>query len=456
MNVRWNHGLADGGRTRAGIAPSIAPEAQFPQLANFHNEAVALAHIRDALGHPAGAERCAVLNVWHIAGKSLRVVYRLGGTRDAPGDSILTVRFLPPGESRARYREAIAAARDTAAVFHLPAWDAVGWRFPEDPHLASLPGMLDMGRARDRLDERGDSALEPDEITWSALSYLPGERCSIRYACPRTERVIVGKLHGGATAAAAQRTMDRLWESPGRGFRMPRPLGLDEETGVRWEEFVPGQRVEELLTRVALPPLLRQVCSAIADPHALPISGLAVRGPAETLQRLECKVLPRIAAVLPALAGPSAAVFEDLTRGVAGLAQRPLGTIHGDLHTANVLVDHNGVILIDLDDLALGDPAHDLALFGGRLLLLALLRNERLGEVARAVAELPTVYESAGGTPIPAQTFAWYMAALLIGRQIKTCLRHAAPDVGHLAPTLLAYARQTVARGRFTDSIVCG
>jgi hypothetical protein len=50
--------------------------------------------------------------------------------------------------------------------------------------------------------------------------------------------------------------------------------------------------------------------------------------------------------------------------------------------------------------------------------------------------------------------FAWYMAAHLLGRQLRTCIRHWVPGVALLAPTLLDWAATTVARGRFDARVV--
>ena len=66
------------------------------------------------------------------------------------------------------------------------------------------------------------------------------------------------------------------------------------------------------------------------------------------------------------------------------------------------------------------------------------------------------MYAAAGGQEIPDPVFAWYMAALLVGRQIKTCIRHCAPALGELALICLTYARETLERGRFEAAIVSG
>jgi aminoglycoside phosphotransferase (APT) family kinase protein len=123
-------------------------------------------------------------------------------------------------------------------------------------------------------------------------------------------------------------------------------------------------------------------------------------------------------------------------------------TLHGDLHTANVIVDDTGPVFIDLDSLAAGDPAYDIALLGSRLLLSALSRGDDIGQALTLIASLPDWYGEAGGTSISNRVYTWYIAALLLGRQVKTCIRHSAPSTSRIAPTLLEVARATLERGR--------
>jgi len=64
------------------------------------------------------------------------------------------------------------------------------------------------------------------------------------------------------------------------------------------------------------------------------------------------------------------------------------------------------------------------------------------------VARLPDWYADSGGMAVDGMVYAWYLAALLLGRQVKTCIRHSAPITGRIAPALLEVARATLERGR--------
>src|SRR5262249_53715251 len=142
--------------------------------------------------------------------------------------------------------------------------------------------------------------------------------------------------------------------------------------GARWESFVTGRRIEHIFSEVALHGLLDQALRDLVNLHTLLVEPLPLHGLEQILYRIERKAMRRLRETFPPLEPAGAALYESLQRKAAALPKRPLRTIHGDFHLANVLVDGEGLILLDLDNLARGDPAYDLALFGSRLLLIAL------------------------------------------------------------------------------------
>jgi aminoglycoside phosphotransferase (APT) family kinase protein len=251
------------------------------------------------------------------------------------------------------------------------------------------------------------------------------------------------------TRAAAE-ALVQLWGDPGRRFGMPEPLGSDPAAGLRWEAFVPGRRLDADLSggalRALLPAVGRDLAALhrVADPAAGPLT------PADVVDRIERKVLPRIDGALPDLSARA----RELVAALAASAPPPPGpgaaTLHGDLHTANVLARDDGrVAFLDLDRRARGHGSYDLGLLAGRFLLVAHVRGAALEPVARAVAELPHAYAEATGTPVPEAELAWYMAAHLLGRQVRTCIRHWVPGVAALAPVLLGWAEAALAAGAF-------
>ena len=422
MNVDWKH---------LGAAPATAalaaPDPAVPMRDRFTDVAALTAQ----LGTPP--REVEILNVWHIPGKSLQVVYRL-----TPGDDILRVRFLGP--------DGAPPALAPAGTVTLADWSAVGWWFPTDPALPELSALADV----DALGAR----LGPVAAT-RVLSYLPGERCAVR-VLRADGRELVVKVERPPETRAAAAALARLWAAPDRRFAMPEPLGVDAAAGVRWEAFVPGARLDADLSEPALRALVPAVARELAALHRARGDALEPLGPAQVLRRIERKVLPRIDGALPALGDRA----RDLVAALAATApaaesDAPAATLHGDLHTANVVVGPGGEItFLDLDRLARGPAAFDLALLAGRFLLVALSRGAEVLPIARAVAGLPQAYEAAGGAPVDEGEFAWYMAAHLLGRQLRTCIRHWVPGVAALAPALLDWADATLAAGRFDQRAV--
>jgi aminoglycoside phosphotransferase len=415
VNVDWGHAVA--------TAPAeVAADPAVPMRDRFADVGALTAQL-GLPGRPAD-----LLDVWYIPGKSLQVVYRIG-----PAGDILRVRFLPPD------REPPA----TDAAVRLPEWNAVGWWFPTDPDLPELSVLGRPGALEARTGPI-DSAR--------VLSYLPGERCTLRARSPDGRELVLKVEPAGETGSAADR-LARLWNAPGRRFAMAEPLGRDAGAGLRWEAFVPGERIDADLSEAALSRVLPAVARELGALHATDGAGLQPLAPAGILDRIERKVLPRIDGALPHLSGRARRLVSALAATAPDVG--PPVTLHGDLHTANVLTGSDGAItFVDLDALARGHPAFDLALLAGRFLLIARSRGADVARVARAVAQFPRAYAETTGVHVSDADLAWYMAAHLLGRQLRTCIRHWVPGVCDLAPALLASAQASLAAGRFDERAV--
>lgn len=441
MNLDWDAGGAD--------TETVVTDTRFPQIHEVRNSVIALARLAALVD---GATRLQLLNLWYIPGKSLRAVYRLDQSVGARDGQVWLLQFYPAGESAGAHASAAALAADPARVRHLPGWDAVAWRFPEDPGLPRLPSLVDVASLSRRLAAVTDVAA-PVSAAWRLLSYLPGERCTLRIESGDT--AVVAKLSDPATAAASHALSTRLWSLPGRRFILPRPLALEAQEGVRWEAFVPGHQIESGFAAGDLGSLARRVAPALTALHAAPGAGLPAKGREQLLSRLRSKVLPRIMGAVASAVPEAEALIAELEVAAQALPPEAAdGLIHGDFHVANLLADGGRIIFLDLDSAGRGSPARDLAHFGGRLLLMALVRGERLGDAAGAARELVDAYLACGGRAGSEREFAWYMAALLLAAQARTCIRHLAPGLQRLVPALLGIARRTLAQGRFDPAVV--
>lgn len=394
----------------------------------------------------APAQSVELFNVWWMPQKSFIVVYKLHLCNGK--ECIETVRFLANGESKTAYSEARAAALDTSAITHLQDWSAISWRFPEDAGLPTLPALIDLQRTCRALD------LSPEKApaSWSLLSYLPAERAAMRISAGGG--VFAGKIQAGTARTHA--AMEALWRAPSRHFVMAEPIAFDDSTGARWERFLPGKRFElEGTSSGYETPILRMI-GTLAQLHALQVPGLPVNDAGKVMDRIVRKVSKRIAIALPDLAPQAERTISRLSKKVARLPRGRAVTMHGDFHTANVIFDGEEPGLIDLDNLALGDPEYDLALFATRVLLSAVAGGRDPAASLELTAQLPLYYREASGRRIDDGVFTWYLAALLVGRQVKTCIRHAVPNLEQVSQQLLSLADAALEARFSSDCLIRG
>ena len=432
MNLDWTY-----------PALSTAPVDDPRLRVEFADLELARRYLAEALPAEDAPLAVTIFNVWWIPGKSFEVIYevKLDGART----SIVTLKFFPRADLKPAFEAAAAQARAPGDVCLLEAWGAVLFRFPYDARLSALPRSLDLARVSAALPEAYRARGAKD---WSLLSYLPRDRASLRYRFGEDMTDLAGKLHG--SAEATHEAMRRLWVSEARGFRMPEPVAFDAETGMRWEAFLPGSRFDLEADERLIERQLAYTLSDLARLHAVPLAGLPTNGREAALNRIVRKVTRRIDGALPGLSPAIARFMIKLEREAERVPRSGYVTMHGDFHTANVIFDGERPGFIDLDNLAYGEAAYDLALFASRLLLAEVVSGRRSDGLSRLIEDLPRRYRDAGGEHVTDEAFAWYMAALLVGRQLKTCIRHWAPDLPQVSGRLLNLAETILEARRFT------
>jgi len=454
MNMAWDYQIFKHREIFEKFESITTIDPEFDQLDRYYDEKQVLSQLSEPLKKNYGLEIdwIKIISVWHVFGKRFQVVYELGKGDLNNARAVLTVRFFSRETDDLYSQKIQAEAHHPDDIIHFPKWHAVASFFPEDASLPSLRSMIDQKKIREHFKDITDLSNNFQEVDWKLLGYRPGERAAIKYCLP--ESPLVGKTSKGNLAVEAHERMTMLWKSPDRSFQMPEPIVLDPAEGIRWETFLPGKRVEVVFSEIDFPHFIKMVCTALTKLHHIQMKDLPPGGLDVVLKRMQKKMIPRICRLLTPLSEKIESYFSRLlkaSRSVQGGKQR---LIHGDLHTGNLLIHGNIVSFIDLDALSLGDPAYDLALLGSRLLLVALLRKERIEEVSIAVSMLPSSYEAAGGDPIPEKTFSWYLSALLVGRQLKTCVRERPPELGRLAPILITLAQRILEVGQFEPSLI--
>ncbi len=323
----------------------------------------ALRAVTDALATPIAGDvlRTALATTGdRLRDWSVRSVHRRGDTGIAV---VLRVDLVDVhGEARDRLYVVHASARAVppgATRTRVEGVPVHVWAFPHDPYLPGLPTAVSTAAARTLLARHGSTSTAPAIRT---RSYRPTRRAVVELRpAAAAEPALYLKLLGGRTA---RRVHDRTTQLVGThdaltagGLPVPPVLEHDVEAGCVVLGAVRGRTLRDLLR-----------------------SGAATPPAAELLD-----VVGRMQRVGPLHAGGDPDGFADVTRHVALLGDRlprrrrdlrdlaaaaaavagPVGTVHGDLHDGQVVVDDGRVTgLLDVDGAGTGHVAHDL----GRLL----------------------------------------------------------------------------------------
>lgn len=417
MNVDWDYPRLD---------PALTGDIDFPQRAFIGDTALVADALRDLDLLPTGATHVTLSNVWYVPGRTLCAVYEQAGARMP---TVFAVDFAgratapPTTPSGPHWSRRISGHVRT---------------FPDDPGLPLLASLIEGDRP---------PGVPPQGSGWKLLSYLPGSRCTIGLLTPQGRLAAVGKMQSGVAATHAR--MTTLRDAADGRFGLAEPLACDAARSTRWEGAVPGERLDRLEPHRRAEGL-RYALQALAALHGTPLPDLPSRGAEIVFGRVARKVAKRVRMALPSLEGAAEDLCATLAARMGDLEGRPAVTLHGDFHTANILFDGDRPGFIDLDELASGDPAYDLALFASRLLLVGLLRPDQMDDLADLAASVPSLYREGGGQTIPDEVFAWYVSTLLLGRQVKTCIRHSIPGLERICPVLTQWAN-AVARERRVD-----
>ena len=218
------------------------------------------------------------------------------------------------------------------------------WRWPFDPILTDLATMVTPQLAEEHL-----APLVGGRPRLEVVAYRPTERAVVRVEGSHRE-IYVKVVPPTATEALLARH-ERLSDA---GLPVPRALG----SGAGWiaMEALAGTTLRERLKagshRLPAPDRYRELLAALAE----------VDIPGATPARSRVDDAPHHAAML-------AAVLPDERRRIGELVERlgerrhqGVGTVHGDLHEAQLVVDDEQVTgLLDIDDVGPGDPLDDIA-----------------------------------------------------------------------------------------------
>ena len=295
-----------------------------------------------------------------------------------------------------------------AATVTVDGTDVHVWRFPHDPYLPGLPGAVDVAAARALLERRGHRVHGRPGIR--TRSYRPTRRAvvELRAEADRPPVAYV-KLLGGRDRRRVRARATELAAAHehllAAGLPVPPVLGRDADRGRVVLGALPGTTLRETLRSGGSPPAAVAVVDLLRRLHATPPP--PTRADPDGFADVERHVR-LLRARLP---GRSRQLRE--VAAVASDVGGPIGTIHGDLHDGQLLVDDHGIsALLDVDGVGTGHLAHDV----GRLLAgVETTTLVRTGAAAdRAAAYRDDLLAAATGL-VPERAVARAAAAAWVG-----------------------------------------
>jgi aminoglycoside phosphotransferase len=416
------------------VKVNLAPDRVLPQREAMLRPALVAERLSGLVGvrEPLPVRGCQVARVNYQPGHSLRVVYEL----EVPGRPlIMAARAFPSGrsdKSARAYGMAAATASDCGGVrgvAHDPELNAVFWTFPNDRRLTRLarvwrtPGAVGwrFGHAwsKSRL-----VAYAPERSAMLACLGPADEVLGYARACTRgddTRQVAV------CDALRCSLPEDDPY------LRLPRLLACAHEEQLLLFEPIAGVRLAEHAVADRAGSLSR-LGSALACLHALPLAS------GRHFARFDLDRLTQAATDLGLVRPDVAPLAEALASRIAArLAtdDTPPVWLHGDVHLDNAILTDQRIALVDLEDVAIGSAAADVAS------LLAELRSQRHRGVISSARERQdgdaflAGYAAVRAVPAPT-TLAWYTAAaLLVERALGAVHRLRSEDLEYLEAVLV-------------------
>ncbi|HZS08525.1 MAG TPA: phosphotransferase [Blastocatellia bacterium] len=426
-------------------------DAHLPQLRELMDASAMRGHFEWALVRAACLAAtqeitdCRIVYVRYRPGNSCTVSYLLAvadaqtGVNQLCRISLLACR---PGESRAAMVSALSHSADAinpgAGLIHLPDLEAVAWVFPNDRKLMGLAALTDSEHLRNRLLPeviRGSFGEEwrITDVTSEVVSFVAERACTMRVKVALSDsstgrkdtRILYGKTYRADEGDKAWQCQQRLWrsEAVSRGqLLMPQPLLYQPEIKTLWQGGLEGKALIEYEDRPEhLYSLLGQAGATVAALHRTRLPGLHritiadVVASLTNAEELLSQARPSCCDRLHSLAGRLISSAESIGNGQSA-------TLHGDLHLKNFLATGDGVALIDLDNLAEGDPSQDVGSFVAALHYRGLIRDVPFRATEQTARQFVMAWRAGVGDEMPDAALNWHIAAALIYERAYRCV----------------------------------
>jgi thiamine kinase-like enzyme len=281
--------------------------------------------------------------------------------------------------------------------------------FPFDAEIPALGRLASADASAKLLARIFRDAPVPPRGDVVALAYKPGRRFVGRIELADGRGAVV-RLYASASRARSWRLPPRLVD--GRSLRLAARIGGSKRHQAIAFDWFEGTSLRDRIRADPAAPQtdLPRVAQAIAELHGTSLDGaerLVPRLPADGLREIERELAwlrPDLTRLLEKLRSRLESRLSEIV-----LANR---LVHGDLYDKQIIVRQDGIGLIDLDEIGVGDPRQDLGL------LVAHWERDRLvGDLGDAhgsiVTDLVEAYARASATSSSTSAIPVFAAAAL-------------------------------------------
>ena len=308
--------------------------------------------------------KCEISDVKYRPGVKCVLLYKVkvGGAASAPErEAMVTAVLLKGNETHVR--------RSSKEVF-LPTYKMVLLPFPEDHLLTWLPAMYHEDSVKKLLAKsRPKLPFIPRNVNISTLVYKPQMRATFDYEIlaedPATGNTgwqhVIAKTNAFRTAKRVFANYWALWKASKGEIPMPKPIAFLNEPQWTLQEKVVGTRLGAMVDTEHFADNIAETARMIARFHTLEIPLCNTRKLDQELRMIN----PRTD-ILIHLFPELGSRLGKLREAIIGNLERRMdirAPIHADLHHTNLLVDGPRVTLIDVDEMAFGDPCVDIGRF---------------------------------------------------------------------------------------------
>ncbi len=431
--------------------PEPAPEDRnLPYLSQLLDSAIMIEVIRS---HVFGGflqrpviRQCQVQRIKFKPQKNCLVVYELLTHHPVNARQerlLVTCRTYERGGSRRRYHKALLENNGQPsrypAVFHVPELEIVGWVFPCERKIRSLPFVNNAHFLKHvliaplvRWTWGNDWVIR--KVSSSVIHYVPEHTCTVKVECSLTNKhshaflhkTLFGKCYYDDQGARTYGVMAKLAQYSSQGstaLEFPEPLFYDQERRILWQQGLIGETLRDTgISQSGGSKLLTLAARAIAQFHHLPTD---IAMPKSELSAVLVSLKHRqqvLSQIRDVDQTKQQWLVNHLCQTAKDLTPCQAVMLHGDVHSQNLFLQENSIAFIDLDNVAMGPPLLDLASWIGGMIYWASLNHRSVEQWLPELRRFVTEYAEHAPWPINRFDLDWYIAATLVNERLFRCV----------------------------------